>query len=331
MGRPHDRQSSGKLRTGCPLHNVPEEAWTTAYLLLGWSAGAGAVSTGFCVSVGWPLTSPGRDDIPGSFVAPLAGLAGRALPEVPWSALPEAPGLLRVSVADPEVVDPVVAEPLLEPVSVPEVVGLLGVAGVVGLVLVSSAAGVSEGEVRVLCIELASLLRPCAADVSDFLWWCFFAFFSFEGETDSSELPFASAPLFTSPELSLPMPVVVDAAPLLGTALEEVSLFDDVSGCSFALFEPVSPAGDELAAGLLLGSELLLDEAFDELPGKELLFWSAGNFVVPLSSVLWLFGVEVVRVSLVPVPVLVCARAENADRAIASAAIPMIFIEPPWL
>ena len=130
------------------------------------------MSTGFCVSVGWPLTSPGRDDIPGSFVAPLAGLAGRAtLPEVPWSALPEAPGLLRVSVAEPELVDPVVAEPaLLEPVSVPEVVGLLGVAGVVGLVLVSSADGVSEGEVRVRCIELASLLRPCAADVSDFLW-----------------------------------------------------------------------------------------------------------------------------------------------------------------
>ena len=332
MGRPHDRQSSGKLRTGCPLHNVPEEACTTAYLLLGWSAGAGAVSTGFCVSVGWPLTSPGRDDIPGSFVVPLEGLGGRAtLPEVPWSALlPEAPGLLRVSVAEPELVDPVVAEPaLLEPVSVPEVVELLGVAGVVGLVLVSSAAGVSDGEVRVLCIGLASLLRPCAADVSDFLWWCFFAFFSFEGDTDSSELPFAPAPLFTSPELSLPMPVVVDAAPLLGTALEEVSLLEELSGCSFALFEPVSPAGDELAAGLLLGSELLLDEALDGLPGKALLFWSAGNFVVPLSSVLWLLGVEVVRVSLVPVPVLVCARAENADKAIASAAIPMIFIEPP--
>src|SRR5690349_9276634 len=108
---------SAAQRTGGHLHG---------YLSLGWlegeSLGAGAVSTGFRVSVGWPLTSPGFDDIPGSLFAPVSvpGLAGRAT-------------LPRVSLV----------EPALAPVSVPEVVGLLGVAGVVGLVLVSSAAGVS--------------------------------------------------------------------------------------------------------------------------------------------------------------------------------------------
>ena len=281
MGRPHGRRYSGKLRTGCPLHNVPEDARPTAYLLFGWSVGAGAVSTGFCVSVGWPLTSPGREDMPGSLVVPLDGLAGRAtLPDVPWSALPEVLGLVRVSVAEPPLVEPVLLEPallepvLVEPVSVPEVVGLLGAAGVVELVLFSSTGGVSEGEVRVRCIELESLLRPCAPDLSDFLW-CFFAFFSdfeLELEIDSFELPFASEPLFTLSELSLPIPVEVDAPPRLGTALDEVSLFEELSGCSLAVFDSVSPAGDELAAGLLLGSELLLDAAFDELPGRVLLF-----------------------------------------------------------
>lgn len=34
--------------------------------LVGWS-----LSTGFCVSVGWPVTSPGFDDIPGSLADPL--------------------------------------------------------------------------------------------------------------------------------------------------------------------------------------------------------------------------------------------------------------------
>jgi hypothetical protein len=197
------------------------------------------VSTGFCVSVGWPLTSPGRDDMPGSLVVPLEGLAGRAtLPDAPWSAVPEVLGVVRVSLAEPLPLEPVVLEPvlleslLLAPVSVPEVVGLLGAAGVVEVVLFSSRGGVSEGEVRVRCIELDSL-RPCAPELSDFLW-CFFAFFfeELELEIDSFALPFASEPLFTVSELelSLPMPVVVDAPPRLGTALDEVSRFDELSG-----------------------------------------------------------------------------------------------------
>ena len=278
------------------------------------------MSAGFCVSVGCPVTSPGFEDIPGSFAGPLAssvglGLAGReTLPALPVSV--EEPALPRVSLAEPL---------WLEPVSVPEVVGFDGEAGVAGLAFVSSAGGVSEGKVRVRCIELESL-RPC-----DFLW-CFFAFlplFELGLEIDSFELPCADDPLLTLPELSFPTPVLVDAPLRLGTALEEVSRFEELSGCSCVLFTPVSPAEVELAAGLLLGSELLLDEVFDESPGRALLFWSAGRVAVPLSSVDWLFGVEVVLVLLVPVPVLVCARAPNAERAKASAAIPMIFMEPP--
>jgi hypothetical protein len=100
------------------------------------SPGAGAVSVGFPVSAGWPLTSPGRDDMPGSFFVSLVGLAGRAtLPDAPWSA---GGGRLRVSVA--------------------EVVGMLGAAGVVELVLFWSTGGVSDGEVR--CMELDPPLRP---------------------------------------------------------------------------------------------------------------------------------------------------------------------------
>jgi hypothetical protein len=142
--------------------------------------------------------------------------------------------------------------------------------------------------------------------LSDFLW-CFFAFFS---------------DLVLS-ELSLPIPVLVEAPPPLGTALDEAGF--EVSSGGFGVFASVSLAGAELAAGLLLGREVLLEEVLDELPGRALLFWFAGSVAVPLSSVVGLFGVEVVLVSLF------CARAANADRAIASAAIPMIFIEPPWL
>ena len=66
------------------------------------------MSIGFWVSVGWPLTSPGFDDMPGSFLASVVeGLAGRAT-------LPDAPGS-----CDGETV-------AVEPLSVPEVVGLLG-------------------------------------------------------------------------------------------------------------------------------------------------------------------------------------------------------------
>jgi hypothetical protein len=66
---------------------------------------AGAVSTGFCVSVGCPLTSPGREDIPGSLAGAFAssvglGAGGRAtLPGAVAGS--EVEGLVRVSVADP--------------------------------------------------------------------------------------------------------------------------------------------------------------------------------------------------------------------------------------
>ena len=284
-------------------------------------------STGFCVSVGCPVTSPGRDDIPGSRLVPLLssvvlGAEGRAtLPAVSWPELGELTPP-RVSVWGAGLV------PMLslfdEPVSVPEVVGLFGDAGVVGLVFVSSDEGVSDGEVRVRCIESLPL-RPCDL-------WCFFIFLSDlseeeEPDTDSEELPAAELPLPTLLELSLPTPVAVEAAPRLGTALEEVSRLEVLSGSGFRPgFASVSAEGAEFAAGLLLGKEVFELEVFEELPGSALLFWSAGSVADPLSSVVWLFGVVVVLVwSLAPVPVAVCARAPNALSARANAARAMIF------
>jgi hypothetical protein len=212
---------------------------------------------------------------------------------------------LRVSVAEPPVVLPE-AEPLaLEPVSVPEVV-LLGAAGVVGLALVVSDDGVSDGEVRVWCIELVSLeVRPCPP--------CFFLCFLCAELplVASSLLPLGVEPLMPAElpalapdELSLPMPVLVEPAPTEGLALDESSFVEELvsSGLRVLLVE-VSLLGAELAEGLLLGSDLLLLLVLDELPGRALLFWSAGSVAVPLSSVVWLLGVLVVLVSLVPVPV----------------------------
>src|SRR6267378_2065096 len=69
----------GSQRSGGP------PALEAAYRSFGWLP-EGAVSAGFCVSVGWPVTSPGRDDIPGSLFAslPVLGAGGRAtLPDVP--------------------------------------------------------------------------------------------------------------------------------------------------------------------------------------------------------------------------------------------------------
>ena len=114
-------------------------------------------------------------------------------------------------------------------------------------------------------------LRPCERRC--------FLFFSLELElgTDSFALPAAEAPLFTSPELSLPTPVETDAPPRLGTALDELSAgasLVEEPCCSWACgaFLLVSPGGVVLLAGLLLGSVLLDDELFDELPGRALLF-----------------------------------------------------------
>src|SRR5438067_4444442 len=248
--------------------------------------------------------------MPGSRLGPwlssvVLGLAGRAtLPEVPWSA--GGLTLSRVSFVVPVV--------------------LCGADGEAGLVFVSSADGVSDGEVFALCM-LLSPLRPCEARR------CFLIFLSFEDElgTDSVALPAADSPLFTLPELSLPTPVDCDAPPRLGTALDEVSRFEESSGCAWWVFlESVSAGGVALLAGLLLGRLLFDDEEFEELPGRALLFWSAGRTALPLSSVDWLFGVAVLRVSLVPVPVAVCARAPNAASTSANAAAAMIFMESPY-
>jgi hypothetical protein len=70
----------------------------------------------------------------------------------------------------------------------------------------------------------------------------------------------------------LPTPVAVDAAPLLGFALDESSRFELSSGRGCAFFAFVSAEGVWLAAGSLLGSVLLLVAVLDELPGKALLF-----------------------------------------------------------
>ena len=59
---------------------------------------------------------------------------------------------------------------------------------------------------------------------------------------------------------------------LLGTALEDVSLLEVSSGCAWWVLESVSACGVELLAGLLLGRVLFDDEAFEELPGRALLF-----------------------------------------------------------
>jgi len=132
-------------------------------------------------------------------------------------------------------------------------------------------------------------------------------------------------------ELSFPMAVLL-ALPLVeGVALEELSLLDALlSDGRVDLEVEVSELGVVLLDGLLLGSVELLLAELPELPGSALLFWSDGRVAVPLLSVVWLLGVLLVLVSLVPLPVDVCARAPNATSASASA-IPMIFIEPPWL
>jgi hypothetical protein len=272
--------------------------------------------------------------MPGSFAGPFAssvglGLAGRAtLPgvvsEVPVPTLP------RVSLDVPVVAPGAVAEPEALPAVEEEVslfeeeLSLFVDPEALGLVFVSSAGGVSDG-VAVRCIVLESL-RPCAL-----AFLCFFAFLpcvAVEPETESVSLPCADIPLAVSFELSFPTPVAVDAPPRLGTALDDVSRFEELSGCVCDDFLSLSALGVGFAARLLLGSELLLDEAFDELPGRALLFWSAGSEAVPLSSVVWLFGVVVVlRLSLVPVPVLVCARAPKAESTRASAEVTMILIQ----
>jgi hypothetical protein len=229
---------------------------------LGWfELSLGAVSIGLAVSVGWPLTSPGFEDIPGSLLGVSLeglGLAGRdTLPAVPWSVLEEEPALPRVSLAEPL---------LLEPVSVPEVVGLAGEAGVVGLALVSSEGGVPEGEVPVRCMLLGSL-RPCES-----VFLCFFTFFF--------------------------VVVVVELE------IEESPL--ELRSWSCGVFAAVSPLpAGELAEGLLLGSVWLVESAFEELPGSALLFWSAGSVAVPFCSVVWVLVVVVVSLVPVPVPVLV--------------------------
>ena len=58
----------------------------------------------------------------------------------------------------------------------------------------------------------------------------------------------------------------------LGTALDELSLFDEPCSSACGVFLLLSAGGVALVSGLLLGSVLLDDEVFDELPGRALLF-----------------------------------------------------------
>ena len=154
-----------------------------------------------------------------------------------------------------------VAEPLFDaPVSL----GVeLGNAGVVGLVFVSSAEGVSDGEVRARCIELVSSVeRPWP----DFLL-CFLLFLW------TVVLLVASSDGVALFELSLPMPVEVEAPPVEGVALEDVSRVEWLESSGSLLFAvEVSLLGVVFALGLLLGSEVLLLAVFDEVPGSALLF-----------------------------------------------------------
>ena len=173
-----------------------------------------------------------------------------------------------------------------------------------GLVFVSSAEGESDGVVRERFLSVP--LRPCAP-----VRRCFLIFLSFERTVLSVE---SEVPEFILAELSVPTPVEVEAAPLLGTALDELSLFELSSGCACGVFALVSADGVALVAGLLLGSVVLVVAVFDELPGRALLFWSAGSVAVPLFSVVWFFG-----------SVSGSARAD-AEMAKASAAAAMIFV-----
>lgn len=232
--------------------------------------------------------------MPGSLAVPwspvVLGAAGReTLPEVPWSLeLPVALPLVSLPLVVPELVEPELEPPMvpLEPelvpsepllfASLPEVVES-GAAGVVGLVFVASAGGVSDGEVRVRCMELVSLeLRPCPACL------CFLCFFCTgvlllvasslvpdEVEPLTAESSLSLALLLD--ELSLPMPVLVELDPVDGFALES-SLLDELSDGRVVFEVDVSELGVELLEGLLLGSVLLLLAVLDVLPGSALLF-----------------------------------------------------------
>ena len=272
--------------------------------LLVWSDGCALsigfwVSIGFCVSVGWPLTSPGLEaapvELPTSGVV-ADGAAGR------WT--------LPLEVSLPVVaVDELVSVPVLAGalVSVP-VVALLDdeVDGAVTLPLfevevltsplddgcVASLRSVESLELPERCMLLVSLDSVRPCALVDFL--CFLCF----------------APV-----------AVVSAMPLI--ELLELSLVEAVESPGPPVVEvPVA----ELSAGAFTALE------FVEVLGSALVlpvceFWMPA---VPLSSP-DAFGVLDGVFALLSVDV-VWARAPNAERARASAAVRMIFTwSPPWV
>jgi hypothetical protein len=254
------------------------------------------LSTGFLVSVGCPVTSPGFEvavpvALPVSGVVVL-GAAGRCT-------LP-----LLVSVA-PVLGD---VDPLTLPLALPEVDGAATLPlfevdvlvsplddGCVMLLLDDDELPRSDElfELLDLCIALESLdsLRPC-----DFALWCFLCF---------APVAVVSAMPLTEPfesELGL---ALSPAAPVV-----EVPVADESDG-EFTALEFVDVLGNALLVPVLPLSEFVTP-------------------AVPLSS-----PVEFVLLAglfaLLLVSVVVCARAPNADRASASAALRMIFTSPPWL
>ena len=272
------------------MHNDPGRrpaARRPGYLLGDWLVGW-FWSIGFCVSVGWPVTSPGFDDIPGSLlgalpvVEPVSGVVvlgaagcctlsdgslllsdGLAL-SAGWFRLPlESEGAGAATL-------PLVLVSLL--------------------VLVSGAAGV----VRVLrCMLLDSLLlRPWP------LWRCFLCLMTVvlsvvllpELSLGAAELPLAVALSLGAAELSLAVALSLGAA---GAVAEvELSLGAGAWGRAVALplwpfFIPADPLSSPV-----LGAEGLV----------------AGLVVVLLSVLL-----------------VVWARAPNAARARASALMAMFF------
>jgi hypothetical protein len=271
----------------------------------------GAVSTGFCVSVGCPLTSPGFDvDMPGSVrfvpVAELSvlveGLAGRAT--------------LPLEVSDPD--DGGVRSPLF--VSFVSLVSFVSEVEEPELTLPVPAAfdPAVVSSPLVLVVRLASLvdlcmslepLRPCA----DFALWCLLAFRS--AASDSSVRAFFEAVSFGFVATFEPAVVSFEPAPVVWL----VELFV----LSFGI-----------AAVLLLSSEVLppLVLRLPELPVlpvtpdllEVLLFLlSLGRAFEPLSS----DGAVVLGLLVL---LLVWARAPNAIRASARADAVKIFIrEPP--
>ena len=258
------------------MHNDPGR-WPAArrpsYLPGGWLVGW-SLSTGFCVSVGWPVTSPGFDDMPGSLagalplpvVEPVSGavvLGAAGCCALPLLVVESAGGFM---LSDGLAVSAGAFRLPLES----EGAG----AATLPLVLPALVSGVAGVVVRVRCMLLDSLLlRPWPL-----WWWCFLCLMT-----------------VVSVELSL------------GAAVVALSL----------AMPSLGAAGAAAEVGLSLGA--VVGGRAVALP-----LWLFVVAAVPLSSPV-VFGAAGFVVVLVPVVLVVCARAPNAERARASELMVMIF------